>query len=219
MLGIAVNFLIEALAGGRVQQHGAILFLGVVVIVGAILLTMRAYRRPATASKRPGTKGILLSVGAGLLIAFFYGLVVRAIDPQFVTGGTGRLMPLTAAFFFSVGAFVTTILFNPVFMKKPVEGEPVAMSAYWKGGIGTHLTGVLGGCIWGLGLTSSFLAVGASGPAVSYALSNAAPVVAILWGVLVWKEFAQAPAGTNRLLLWVFVLYLLGLALITCSNA
>ncbi|MGB9606124.1 MAG: multidrug DMT transporter permease, partial [Bryobacteraceae bacterium] len=63
------------------------------------------------------------------------------------------------------------------------------------------------------------LAVGTAGPAVSYALSNAAPVVAILWGVLVWKEFAQAPAGANRLLAWMFLCYVAGLGLITYSNA
>jgi glucose uptake protein len=62
------------------------------------------------------------------------------------------------------------------------------------------------------------MAVGAAGPAVSYALSNAAPVVAILWGVLVWKEFASAPQGTNRLLGSMFICYLIGLALITYSR-
>ena len=219
VLGIVFNFLLVLLSGGRVQGNPTLLFAGVAVIVAAIVLSMKAYGRLASASKKPSGKGILLSVGAGLLIAFFYGLVVRAIDPTFVSGGTGRLMPLTAAFFFSVGAFVTTFLFNPIFMRKPVEGGPVSMAQYWKGGFGTHLTGVLGGCIWGLGLTSSFLAVGAAGPAISYALSNAAPVVAILWGVLVWKEFAQAPTGTNRLLVWMFVCYIVGLAIITYSNA
>jgi glucose uptake protein len=218
VLGIVFNFLLVSLSGGRVQGNPALLFGGVAVIVAAILLSMKAYGRLASASKKPSAKGILLSIGAGLLIAFFYGLVVRAIDPSFVSGGTGRLMPLTAAFFFSIGAFVTTFLFLPIFMRKPVEGKPVSMADYWKGSFGTHLTGVLGGCIWGLGLTSSFLAVGAAGPAVSYALSNAAPVVAILWGVLVWKEFAQAPQGTNRLLVFMFVCYIVGLAIITYSN-
>jgi glucose uptake protein len=103
-------------------------------------------------------------------------------------------------------------------MRKPVEGAPVAITDYFKGDFRTHLTGVLGGCIWGLGLVSSFLAVGAAGPAISYALSNAAPVVAILWGVLVWKEFEGAPKGTNRLLAWMFVCYIVGLVLITYSN-
>jgi glucose uptake protein len=49
-------------------------------------------------------------------------------------------------------------------------------------------------------------------------LSNAAPVVAILWGVLVWREFASAPRGTNRVLLAMFLCYLVGLALITTSR-
>jgi glucose uptake protein len=219
VLGIVFNYLLMMLAKGDAQRNPVLLFTGVAVIVAAIVLGMTAYGRLASAAKKPGAKGILLSVGAGLLIAFFYGLVVRAIDKEFVTGGTGNLMPLTGAFFFSLGAFLTTFLFNPIFMKKPVEGPPVSMAAYWKGSFGTHLTGVLGGGIWGLGLTSSFMAVGAAGPAVSYALSNAAPVVAILWGVLVWKEFAQAPAGTNRLLVWMFICYLVGLAIITYSNA
>jgi glucose uptake protein len=219
VLGIMFNYVLVVAAKGRFEGNSVVLFAGVAVIVAAILLSMRAYARLASASKKPSAKGILLSVGAGLLIAFFYGLVVKATDQEFVSGGTGTLMPLTAAFFFSLGAFVTTFLFNPVFMKRPVEGPPVSMAAYWKGGFRTHLTGVLGGTIWGLGLTSSFMAVGAAGPAVSYALSNAAPVVAILWGVLVWKEFAKAPEGTGRLLVWMFLCYIVGLAIITYSNA
>ncbi len=35
----------------------------------------------------------------------------------------------------------------------------------------------------------SFMGAGAANPAISYALSNAAPVVAMIWGVFVWKEF------------------------------
>ena len=127
-------------------------------------------------------------------------------------------MPLTASFFFTLGAFLTTFLFNPFFMRKPVEGAPVRFAEYWKGSCGTHFTGVLGGAIWSVGISSSFIAVGAAGPAVSNALSNAAPVVAILWGVLVWKEFAQAPRGTDRMLTAMFLCYLVGLVLITYSR-
>jgi len=219
VLGIVFNFLLVILARGTPQGNPYLLFAGVGVIIAAILLSMKAYGRLASTTKKPSAAGILLSVGAGLLIAFFYGLVVKSLDGRFVAGGTGSLMPLTGAFFFSLGAFVTTFLFNPVFMKRPVSGPPVSMREYWRGSLTTHLTGVLGGIIWNLGLTSSFLAVGTAGPAVSYALSNAAPVVAILWGVLVWKEFAQAPPGTNRLLAWMFACYLVGLAIITYSNA
>jgi glucose uptake protein len=218
VLGIVLSFALVVLQGGTNPGNSYLLLGGVAVIVLAIYLSMRAYFQLVSVAKKPSAKGILLSISAGLLIAFFYSLVVRSIDSAFVSGGSGTLMPLTATFFFTAGAFVTTLLFNPVLMKKPVEGSPVLMSDYWRGSWETHLTGVLGGAIWSLGITCSFMAVGAAGPAVSYALSNAAPVVAILWGVLVWKEFAGAPRGTNRLLSWMFICYLVGLALITYSR-
>lgn len=218
VLGIVLNFLLVALEGGINPGNSTILFAGVAVIVLAILFSMRAYSRLASAVKKPTFQGILLSVLAGILIAFFYGLTVRSIDPKFVTGGSGTLMPLTASFFFTLGAFLTTFLFNPFFMRKPVAGSPVRFADYWKGAWGTHLTGILGGAIWSVGISASFIAVSAAGPAISYALSNAAPVVAILWGVLAWKEFAQAPRGTNRWLVAMFLCYLGGLALITYSH-
>jgi glucose uptake protein len=218
VLGIVLNFVLVIIAGGANPGNSWILFGGVAVIVLAILLSMSAYGRLASAAKKPGVKGIVLSVLAGILIAFFYGLTVKSIDPAFVTGGSGKLMPLTASFFFTLGAFVTTFLFNPFFMRHPVEGVPVRFGEYWKGNLHTHLTGVFGGAIWSIGISASFIAVGAAGPAVSYALSNAAPVVAILWGVLVWKEFAEAPRGTNRLLAAMFLCYLVGLGLITYSR-
>jgi glucose uptake protein len=43
--------------------------------------------------------------------------------------------------------------------------------------------------------------------------------VAILWGVFVWKEFKEAPKGTNAILTTMFMLFLVGLVLITMSNA
>ena len=218
VLGILLNFVLVILEGGVNPGNSALLFAGVAVIVLAILLSMRAYGQLVSAVKKPSAKGILLSVFAGVLIAFFYGLVVKSVDHAFVSGGSGKLMPLTASFFFTLGAFLTTFLFNPFFMRNPVEGSPVRIADYWKGSWSTHVTGLLGGAIWSIGITSSFIAVGAAGPAVSYALSNAAPVVAILWGVLVWKEFAAAPRSVNRLLGTMFICYLLGLALITYSR-
>lgn len=104
-------------------------------------------------------------------------------------------------------------------MRYPVSGTPVKMSAYFQGSLKTHLTGVLGGAIWMLGMVFSYMAVGAANPAIAYALSNAAPVVAILWGVFVWKEFKEAPRGTNSLLTVMFICYIIGLVLITLSNA
>jgi glucose uptake protein len=218
ILGIVISFVLVILQGGVNPGNSRLLFAGVAVIAVAILLSMRAYKQLASAVRKPTAKGMLLSVSAGLLIAFFYSLVVKSIDPAFVSGGSGKLMPLTGAFFFAVGAFATTFLFNPLFMRNPVEGAPVFAADYWRGSWTTHLTGLLGGAIWSIGISASFIAVGAAGPAVSYALSNAAPVVAILWGVLVWKEFDAAPRGAGRVLTAMFICYLIGLGLITYSR-
>jgi glucose uptake protein len=219
ILGIVINYILVVLDPVKSYQGNKILlWSGVAVIIIAIYFSMLSYRRLASETAKPTLKGILLSVFAGLLIAFFYGFVVKSLDNDFIAGGTGTLTPFTGVFFFSVGVFVSTLIINPVFMKYPVQGEPVKMSLYWKGNFVTHMSGVIGGFIWMLGMVMSFMAAGAANPAISYALSNAAPVVAILWGVLVWKEFRGAPRGTNALLVAMFILYLAGLVLITASN-
>lgn len=218
VLGIVVNYVLIVMDKGKSDDDTTLLFAGVAVIVVAILLSMQAYRKLASEQKKPTTKGILLSVFAGLLIAFFYGFVVNSLDNTFVAGGTGTLTPYTAIVFFAAGVLISTFVFNPIFMARPVQGAPVKMAEYFRGNLRTHMTGVLGGAIWMLGMVLSFMAAGSAGPAISYALSNAAPVVAILWGVLVWKEFADAPKGTNKLLVIMFIAYLIGLTLITYSK-
>lgn len=218
ILGIIVNFILVVMDKGKPEGNVLLLFSGVAVIIAAIYLSMLSFKRLAKEQKRPSAKGILLSVGAGLLIAFFYGLVVKSLDNNFVSGGAGNLTPYTGVFFFAVGITVSTPLFNSIFMRYPVEGEPVRMKAYFKGSFMTHMTGILGGIIWMSGMVVSFMSAGAANPAISYALSNAAPVVAILWGIFIWKEFRGAPKGTNRLLSIMFVLFLIGLVLITMSN-
>lgn len=218
VLGIIVNFILVIMDKGEPEGNVFLLFGGVIVIIAAIYLSMLSYRRLAKEQKKPSAKGILLSVAAGLLIAFFYGLVVKSLDNSFISGGAGNLTPFTGVFFFAVGIAVSTPIFNPIFMRFPVEGERVRMKEYFRGNLKTHLTGVLGGFIWMTGMVVSFMSAGASNPAISYALSNAAPVVAIIWGVFIWKEFREAPRGTNKLLTAMFLLFIVGLVLITMSN-
>jgi len=219
VLGIIFNFILVIIDKGKPQGNTALLFIGVAVIIVAIYLSMLSYKRLANEQKKASARGILLSVGAGLLIAFFYGLVVKSLDNEFVAGGAGTLTPFTGVFFFAVGVAVSTPIFNPIFMRYPVQGEPVKMKEYFKGNLASHSTGLLGGMIWMTGMTVSFMSAGAANPAISYALSNAAPVVAILWGVFIWKEFEGAPKGTNGLLATMFICFLIGLVLISMSNS
>ncbi len=219
ILGIIVNYILIILSGQSGTERPMVLWIGVIIIISAIILSGKIFKRISKDKDQASGKGIWLSIIAGLFIAFFYGFVVKSLDPEFVSGGTGNLTPYTGIVFFALGVVLSTLIINPIIMNKPIVGEPVSMKLYWKGSLREHSSGVLGGMIWMLGMVVSFMAVGAANPAISYALSNAAPVVAILWGIFIWKEFKGAPKGTNMLLSIMFICYLIGLAFITFSNA
>ncbi len=61
-------------------------------------------------------------------------------------------------------------------------------------------------------------ASGTAGPAISYGLGQGATMIAVLWGVFIWKEFKSAPAGTNKLLGLMFLFYMVGLALLIVAR-
>jgi glucose uptake protein len=179
---------------------------------------MQSYRKLAAYQKKTSFKGIALAFLAGLCIAFFYRFVAASLATDFSAADAGKISSYTAVVFFSIGALISTIIVNPIFMAKPVQGEPVRISQWLRGTPRAHLFGLLGGAIWCLGNSVSFMSVGAASPAISYGLSNAAPVVAALWGIFVWKEFKDAPKSTDLLLTLMFAFYLIGLVLIVYSR-
>jgi len=104
-------------------------------------------------------------------------------------------------------------------MKKPFIGTPVGFADYFRGNFNTHLTGILGGAIWGVGMSFSLLASGRAGFAISYGLGQGATMIAAFWGVFIWKEFRGAPGGTSQLLAAMFGCFLTGLALIVLARS
>lgn len=214
VLGILINFFIQGPQGNNVL----LLFVGVALIAAAIFFSMLAYKKLLSGQKKTTSKGLLISLAAGVTIAFFYGLVVKSLDPTYVAGGTGNLTPFTGVFYFTLGAVFSTPIFNIFVMRHPLEGEKLSLKTYFKGDLKTHLTGMLGGIIWMSGMVVSFMAIPKAGPTISYALTNGAPVVAMFWGVFVWKEFKKAPKGTNSVLTAMFLLFIAGLVLITLSK-
>jgi glucose uptake protein len=211
-LGILINYI------GKPEGNPVLLFGGTLVIIIAIILSTQSYRKLADHQKKPSFKGIFLALLAGLCIAFFYRFVAASLATDFSTADDGKISSYTAVVFFSIGALISTIIVNPFFMVKPVQGEPVKMSQWFRGSSRAHLLGLLGGAIWCLGNSVSFMSVSAASPAISYGLSNAAPVVAALWGIFVWKEFNDAPKGINLLLTLMFAFYIIGLVLIVYSR-
>ena len=130
----------------------------------------------------------------------------------------GKLTSYTANVLFSLGIVLSNFLFNTAVMLKPFQGEPVAPSQYFQGSGAEHLWGVLGGCIWGVGMGLNLIASNVAGFAISYGLGQGATLVAAIWGVFIWREFRHAPPGANRLIWLMFVGYIVGLGFVITAK-
>ena len=187
VLGTIINY-IGAPAGNPV-----LLFIGVALIVVAIICNGIASGKISSEKKAGANKGIILAAVAGTLMAFFYRFVAASMDLEnFAAPAVGKVTPYTAIVIFSLGVLLSNFVFNTLVMKKPFVGEPVTYKQYFAGSFKTHLVGVLGGAIWCLGTAFSYIASGKAGAAISYALGQGAPLIAAIWGVFIWKEFKGA---------------------------
>ena len=152
-------------------------------------------------------------------MSFFYRFVASSMDlDNFESPAKGMMTPYTAVFIFSLGILVSNFFFNSFLIRRPFVGEPTSYAEYFSGTFGTHMVGVLGGLIWGMGNSFNLIAAGMAGPAISYGLGQGATLVAALWGVFIWKEFANAPKGTGVLLTLMFVLFLAGLSMLVLAG-
>jgi glucose uptake protein len=212
VLGVVVNYVANPVGSA------SLLFSGVVLVALAIILDAVAYRKIPGGAAGVSTKGLVLSLACGILMGFFYRFVATSMYSDFTRPETGKLGPYAAVFLFAVGIFLSNFVLNTLVMKKPFVGNPVTYSDYFKGGLGTHLTGILGGIIWGLGMSFNIIASGRAGFAISYGLGQGATMIAAFWGVFIWREFRTAPAGTSKLLAAMFGCFLAGLVLIILAR-
>jgi glucose uptake protein len=211
-LGVIINYVAAP------KGNPLILFIGLAFIVVAIIIDAVAYKKHSATLKKVSKKGIMLSVSAGILMALFYRFVASSMATDFVTPEPGKLTPYSAVFFFAIGVVVSNLLFNYLLMKKPFEGAPLSFRDYAKGSLGVHLTGILGGVIWNIGMAMSIIASGKAGFAISYGLGQGATLIAALWGVFIWKEFKGATKQVNTLIFFMFLAYLAGLALLVYAG-
>lgn len=199
-----------------------LLFLGVALVVAAIIFNGVASGKVSNETRDPkeNRKGVILALLAGIIMSFFSALVYNGVDlSNFAAPAAGMCTPYTAIVVFSIGVLLSHFVFGTIVMKKPFVGEPVKYSQYFQdGNAKTHIVGMLGGAIWCLGTALSYITAGKAGAAVSYALGQGAPLVAALWGVFVWKEFRGATKTVNLLLTFMFIFFIVGLALIIKSG-
>ena len=218
-VGIGIALVLGVVLNYNVAQKGNpySLFTGVALVIIAILLNAAAYKRKSQsqAASEVTTKGIIISVVAGILMSFFYRFIASAMDLEnFENPMAGKMTPYTAVFIFSAGIFISNFIFNTALMKKPITGLPVTYNDYFRGNFKTHFVGILGGLVWGLGNSFNLIAAGKAGPAISYGLGQGATLIAALWGVFIWKEFKNAGKQTNALITAMFFFFLTGIALI-----
>src|SRR5712671_366145 len=222
MAGLAVAFPVSigiALVVGVVSSyflqprgHGGLLAAGVICAVIAVILDGKAYGNLASTGRSTSKKSIIVCVVSGVLMGLWAPFVAHAMTH----GNT--LGPYSIAVFLTLGALLSCSIWNIYFMKKPLVGEPVNFSGYFRGPMSGHLLGLLGGVIWGTGMVFNLVAASFTGVAISYAIGQSAPMVAALWGVFAWKEFKGAGSKAYIYLFLMFVFYCLAIALVARAN-
>ncbi len=147
VLGVLINYV-----GGDRSASASLLFLGVALVAGAIVLDAMAYRKLSGPRSTGGTKGLVLAVLCGILMSLFYYLVIWPIGQVEVNTKTGRALvavttqnlqigniqagkmtAYTANVVFAIGILLSSLVFNVAIMKRPFVGEPVPLGEYLKG--------------------------------------------------------------------------------------
>jgi glucose uptake protein len=218
-VGIGLALVIGAVSSYLIAPaaNPLLLFGGVALVSVAIVLDAAAYRKRDADAKAATTRGIVLSLVAGVLMGGWYPIATRDLARD---AGPG---PYAIAFFFALGVALSTIPANLLLMAKPLDGKPpVDGSGYGRAPFGWHLAGIFGGAVWCVGAVANFIASVAHlakpiGPAVSYSIGQGATMISAFWGVFIWREFASAPRAARVLLFFMFVFFLAGLSAVALA--
>lgn len=222
MAGLAVAFPVSigiALVVGTVlsyilQPKGNVLFLmtGVACALIAVILDGKAYGSLAKAGRSVSRKSIVTCVVSGVLMGLW--------NPFVAYGATrgNALSPYSSVVFLTLGALLSCFIWNLYFMKRPLVGEPVSLSGFFGGPRSGHLLGLFGGAVWGTGTVFNVVAGKVTSYAIAYAIGQSAPMVAALWGILAWKEFAGSDVRAKSYLSLMFVFYAFAILLVARAN-
>ncbi len=212
VVGVFVNYMADP------KGNPSLLIAGVALVTVAIIVDAIAYGRLPQKEKGGTLRGLILAVLCGILMGFFYRFVAASMpeaDPaNFINLPDGKLSPYTAMVLFSFGMLASQVMFNFAKIIGWATNSETPTPDYFKGTPKDHLWGVAGGMVWATGMMLSMIAFCVAGPAISYGLGQGATLVAAFWGVFIWREFREAPEGTNILLWIMFAAYIAGLGLI-----
>jgi glucose uptake protein len=221
MAGLAIAFPVAigiALVVGVVMSYfqqprgdALLLALGVGSAVIAIIMDGLAYAQLGSQKRDASRKSLVICIVSGFLMGSFAPLIAHAMSRGKTLG------PYGASVFFTLGALLCCFVVNVYLMRHPLVGDSVDFGGYFKTTFSNHALGFLGGGVWAIGTVFNFVAASLTGVATSYAIGQAAPMVAAIWGVFIWKEFAGAGPRAKIYLSMMFGFYLLAIALISQS--
>jgi glucose uptake protein len=222
MAGLAIAFPVSigiALVVGVVltylrEPKGNALMLGVGVLcaIVAVVFDGKAYGQLPAGNRAVSRKSIVTCIVSGVLMGLWAPLSAHAMREGHALG------PYSLSVFFTLGALLSCFIWNIYFMRRPLVGEPVAFGGFFRAPFHAHMLGLLGGFIWGIGTVFNLVAGNSIGLAISYAIGQSAPMVAALWGVLVWKEFTGANKLARAYLGMMFLFYFLAILLVARAH-
>ena len=130
--------------------------------------------------------------------------------------GDNGVAPYGLTLLFAASILASTVLLAPFFFNFPVAGAPIGFRDYFSGTGRQHILGLLGGILAGVAFLTGMLALTAprTGAGLSYGLSEAGPVLAVICGLLFWREFKGAGERPRLLLFFTLILLAAGIALL-----
>ena len=205
ILGVGIGYL--------VQPIGSPAWLGVavVVLIGAAYTNAASYGELGQATGSSRSRGIVVSLAAGVLIGLFPFFVGRAIS------GSHALDSYNVSLCFAIGALASSLIALPLMVAKPLIGGASSFKGYFQGKGNWHLAGLAAGTIWCLGTVSNFASAGVVGVAISWGIGSGAPLIAALYGIFLWKEFRGGSAKAKTLIGISMALYLIGVVTVAVS--
>jgi len=216
-----------------------LLFGGVVVVLVAILLICVAYLQFRAGKEEAAHKAAMqidprskqakrrskpTAAGVGIALGILSGVIV-SFAPR-VLGlareGDNGVAPYGLTLLFATGVFFSTFIYSPFMINFPIGGTPTRIADYFRGNARQHLLGVFGGVLLAASAVAANAVIGSPaavlvGPAMVRGLEQGAPLVAMLWGFLVWNEFSNAGDHVKALLWGGFLLYAVGIAMIALA--
>ena len=206
VVGVVLSYILQP------RGNGGLLAAGVFCAVIAVIMDGKAYGSLGSANRSVSKKSIVVCVVSGVLMGLWAPFVAHGMTQGHPLG------PYSTAVFLTLGALLSCAIWNIYFMKKPLVGDPVSFSGFLRARASAHALGIFGGVVWGTGMVFNLVAANFTGVAISYAIGQSAPMVAALWGVIVWKEFEGSGSRAKFFLALMFVFYCLAILLVARAN-